>query len=475
MAARPPAQCRSIVRSALRRVSLVVLAAILVLVVAPVERSPAAALPGPAHFSTGLVDDSAFQFSSDAVRTLWLRRARAVGSTAVRVDVSWAAVAPVRLPRGFQAANPRDRHYRWATLDATVRAASANRQTVVLTLYEAPAWAEGADRPSYVRAGAWEPSPRAYAAFAHAVAVRYSGHFPDPGHPGRVLPRVRYFQAWNEPNLPGYLMPQWVRGAGGSIVAASPGIYRSLLNALYGAVKTAQPHSYVLAAGTAPYGDPPGVDRMYPLVFLRGLFCLTSNLRSQPCPDPPHLDALDHHPYAITPTVHARIPGDVSVPDLKLILEVLHAAQRDKHVLPAGPKSLWVTEIDWSTYAHVLHPISLALQLAICRWRSTSSGARASATFSGSTSAIRPDRSAARRMAASYLEQGTAKPSATAFRFPFVAVPASHRDRTLWGKAPAAGTVTIEKLVKRHWVSILRLHTTAGGVFYARRRLGAHR
>ena len=51
--------------------------------------------------------------------------------------------------------------------------------------------------------------------------------------PGAFLPRVRYWQPWNEPNLSYYLAPQWTR-AGGRWVAASPVIYRGLLNAVYG-------------------------------------------------------------------------------------------------------------------------------------------------------------------------------------------------------------------------------------------------
>jgi hypothetical protein len=64
---------------------------------------------------------------------------------------------------------------------------------------------------------------------------------------------------------------------------------------------------------------------------------------------PTAFDVLDHHPYALTPTVPARAPGDVSVPDLWKIWRILRAAERAGHALPAQPKSLWVTEIDWRT------------------------------------------------------------------------------------------------------------------------------
>ena len=50
--------------------------------------------------------------------------------------------------------------------------------------------------------------------FAYAAATRYSGTYVRAD--GVVLPRVRYWTAWNEPNLQIGLIPQWrrVRGAG---------------------------------------------------------------------------------------------------------------------------------------------------------------------------------------------------------------------------------------------------------------------
>ena len=44
--------------------------------------------------------------------------------------------------------------------------------------------------------------------------------------PGHSLPRVRLWGAWNEPNIDRLITPQWEGGQ-----PASPGIYRSLVNA----------------------------------------------------------------------------------------------------------------------------------------------------------------------------------------------------------------------------------------------------
>jgi hypothetical protein len=464
-----PAATRFSTRRLARLTSLAVVLLLLAVDPAP---SRAAPLPGPKSFSTGLVDTTTFQHSTHRVRQFWLSRAEKLGSTAVRVDVDWSTIAPTRLPRHFHAADPGAKHYRWSRLDATVRSAASHRQSVLLMVYRAPAWAEARHRPRQVAPGTWEPKPRDFAEFGRALALRYSGHFRDPLHRTKSLPQVRDFQAWNEPNLPQYLMPQWVESSGGSIYPASPRRYRALLNAFYSAVKAVQSHSFVLAAGTAPYGDPPGGARMAPVTFLQGLFCLTPVLSPTPCSDPPHLDGLDHHPYAPSPTFQARLPGDISVPQLWKIRTVLHAAQRLGHVLPAGPKPLWITEIDWSTKRP--QRVSYAMQARYLLegfhelW---AEGVSHVFWFQ-----FRDLNGRASRVAGAglYRYRGQAKPSAAAFRFPFLTVPNGRGRYTLWGRAPAHGTVVIQKRRAGRWQPILEIPTTAGGVFYRRHRLKSH-
>ena len=84
---------------------------------------------------------------------------------------------------------------------------------MLLNITGAPAWAEGPGAPPGAQPGTWRPDPAQFASFATAAALRYDGRFPDPLHPGAFLPRVRYWQPWNEPNLAYYLSPQWTRVA----------------------------------------------------------------------------------------------------------------------------------------------------------------------------------------------------------------------------------------------------------------------
>ena len=457
--------------SARRLCGLVASVALLIALSAP---APAAAMPGPTSLSTGLVDSPVFQDSTDSVRALWLARAHQIGARWVRLNVYWSLIAPFTEPQGFQASDPGDPSYNWTSLDESVREAAADGENVLMLVLAAPTWAQGPGGPaSAVTDGAWEPDPTALGAFAHAIALRYSGHFPDPLHPGLMLPLVTHFQAWNEPNLPIYIQPQWIQTSTGAILPASPEIYRGLLNAFYSSVKAVQPRSVVLSAGTAPYGDPPGVGRMAPVVFLRELFCLTPSLAAKACPNPPHLDGLDHHPYAVGPTVKARQPDDISVPDLGKINSIVRAAQRVHHVFPAGPKPLWITELDWSSNPPNPNAPSLEVQaqdvaLAFYEvwsqdvdhvfWYQLRDPLQFKKSFTGG---------------GLYFGNGVAKPAAAAFRFPFVALPVPHNKKSviLWGRAPVAGTVAIQTRVGSGWRTVRTLATTAGGIFYAVPRL----
>jgi len=439
-----------------------------------VHRSPdaAAGMPGPRYLDTGFADADAFQGLPGSQSAMWLSRAQSIGSSYVRFLVPWGAIAPATLTSRFQPANASDPRYSWSTLDGQVEDAVAHDQHVVLTIDGAPAWALGRDPPPSAPPGTWRPSPSALGAFAHAVAERYSGHFPNPLRPGHDLPRVTYFQAWNEPNLPVALTPQWTRNSRGQWIPASPSFYRRMLNAVYANVKAVQPNAFVLAAGTAPYGDPPGVNRMRPVVFVRELLCLSGpELKREYCPDPAHFDALDEHPYSLTPTIHADNADDVSVPDVGRLSSVLSVAERTGRALPAGPKPIWVTEIAWSSNppdplaipdARQARYLSLAFYelwrqgINHVFWLLVRDFPYKSLTGSGV-----------------YFGNGAPEPSAQAFHFQFVALPARRGVLTLWGHAPTAGAVEIEREDGDAWKPLLALSTTPGGIFYAQRRLGS--
>jgi hypothetical protein len=454
------------------RLSLVRAIGLILAVILVSAARAAPGLAGPAALSTGFNADTLL-FDDDQV-SVWFPRMEQLDSTWVRIPVVWNGIAPASRPAGFNATNPGDPNYHWFILDRAVRAAAASRQRVLLTIVGPPRWALGSGAPRTAWPGTWRPNAAAYGAFAHAVAARYSGHFSDPSRPGAALPRVTAFQPWNEPNLPTTLEPQWTRTRHG-FIATSPGIYRGLLNAAYVNIKSAQPHAQVVAAGLAPYGDAPGVARMRPVQFLRGLVCLQGGaLRPERCPDPPHFDAIDIHPYAVTPTHHAFSADDVSVADIRKLWRVLSVASRTHRALPAGPKPIWANEIGWDSFPPDPAGIPLTREahyLARTLYELWQQGVSHVMWYEvrdvGAPARFEP-------YGGLFFRGGSSKPATLAFRFPFVALRARPGITTLWGRSPTRGPVAIEAERRGRWRRLLILRPTSGGIFYARRRLGSH-
>ncbi len=296
------------------------------------------------------------------VRELELTRSRSAGASTVRIPVSWREFVLGAPSPGFDARDPASPVYRFARLDAAVRSAAAAGLAPLLVVSHAPTFAEAPNRWPYAYPGSWDPSPTALEEFAAALARRYDGSFPDPLTSGRVLPRVRLFQAWNEPNLARYLEPQWV-AAGGHWQAFSPLLYRRLLDGFYAGIKSVQPADVVVSAGVAPNGEPAGVGRIAPVSFLREMLCLGPARRS--CPDPPRFDVLAFHPLSVgDPDRPAASSLDVSISDAAKITGLLAQAERLGTALPAGVKPVWVTELNWESAPQAPGGVPARLQAA---------------------------------------------------------------------------------------------------------------
>jgi hypothetical protein len=285
--------------------------------------------------------------ASAAVRAQTMSRVRALGGSVARIPVDWRNVVQASPSQGFQARDPASPGYDFSQLDAAVESAVSAGLQPLLVVSHAPAFAEAPHRWPYAYPGSWAPSPTALEGFAAALAQRYDGAFPDPLYPGAVLPRVRFLQAWNEPNLARYLEPQWV-AEGRHWSAFSPRLYRQLLNGFYAGVKSVQPGDTVIAAGIAPEGEPAGVGAMAPVTFLEELLCLGATRTG--CTEKLHLDVLAFHPLSVfNPDVPAVSKLDVAVSDIAKITSLLARAVHQRTVLPAGPHPLWVTELNWDS------------------------------------------------------------------------------------------------------------------------------
>jgi hypothetical protein len=294
------------------------------------------------------------------VRALTARRIRTAGASVVRIPVNWRDVVQAAPPPGFQADDPASAAYDFTRIDAAVESAASAGLQSLLVVSHAPDFAQAPHRWPYAYPGSWAPSPAALQAFAAALARRYDGSFPDPRRPGLALPRVWLLQAWNEPNLPRYLEPQWVVQRG-RWSAFSPRLYRQLLNGFYAGVKSVAPSDTVVAAGVAPLGEPEGVGAMAPVTFVRRMLCLGR----APCAQKPRFDALAFHPLSVwNPNAPAASALDVSIADIAKITGLLRTAERRRTVAPAGIKPVWVTELNWESAPQSVHGVPPALQAA---------------------------------------------------------------------------------------------------------------
>lgn len=409
--------------------------------------------------------DGLFSSADAGERARWLDQAATERSQLALGVVTWSAVAPVDRGAGFNPSDPADPAYEWDAIDAFVSDASARGLDPILTVTRAPTWAEGKRRPAGADPGTWKPDPGDLRDFAQALATRYSGGF-IPGGSGAALPRVRNYQAWTEPNLPEHLAPQWKGRA-----PKSPAIFRGLLNGFYAGVKSVAKSNRVITAGTSPYGDGPGGSRMRPLRFWREVLCLQDRRKLQPtrCPTKPRFDVLAHHPINTSgpPRQSAINPDDVSSPDLPSLQRTLHRAERAHHVLPAGKRPLWVTEFWWESKPpskRGVNPRTQARYIAESLYLFWQAGAEVAVNLR-----IRDgERGEDEPGTGLYYLNGEPKPSAHAFRFPFVADRTGEGTLTLWGKAPVAGKVVVERKRGGKWQPATTLSAGGNRVFVGR-------
>ena len=409
------------------------------------------AAPGAARaeFITGIDETTLFTSPDATERNRWFDTTVDLNAGIVRINLSWS-----RLVTGRPAnpGDPADPAYKLETIDAAVESAAQHDLDVLLTFFRAPIFAEGGARPASAVPGSWKPDPGALGEFARAVATRYSGSF-------EGLPRVRYFEAWNEPNVDYFLAPQTVGGQ-----SFMPGHYRKMLNAVAEGVHSVHPDNAVIGPSTAPYGDAPGGSRTRPLTFMRELFCLDDGLDPVDCPTKPQLDLFSHHPINLSggPRQSAIDPDDASTPDLKHAIEILRAAEKagtiqsDRRRLP-----VWVTEIWW--VKKLEEQARFVAESTYLLWKQ---GAEVVIQFM-----LRDSPKVEDLDSGLYFVDGSPKPSAASFRFPFVTDRKSKRTLFAWGKAPSRGKVRIQRLKKGDWSTIGKAKAGGDGVFTAKLRL----
>lgn len=202
---------------------------------------------------------------------------------AIRINLHWggrfgvAGVDPTVRP-----ADPNDGQYKWDLYDRALLYAAQYKIKVVLSIVGTPEWANGRKGPRVAPTARYMSQLRS---FAYAAATRYSGRYRRVSD-ARLLPAVKHWIAWNEPNNPLWLVPQY---RGRTIVSAQN--YAKICNAVVSGIRSTAIRGEKIACGvTAPRGNnSPRSSRpsVSPLAFLRAM--KRHGARG--------FDAYAHHPY----------------------------------------------------------------------------------------------------------------------------------------------------------------------------------
>ena len=287
----------------------------LLIALAVIGSLSAFATPAWADLELGLQDDA---YLSSADPRAWLLT-RALRPDVIRYNVDWSSVARTK---PAAAADPGDPAYDWAATDHIVQNASQIGAGVLLTLVQAPTWANGGHVPRFAPLEA-----RDFGAFCRAVATRYSGDFVPAGATA-ALPRVTRFTVWNEPNRGQFFQPQGAHGF------EAPRLMAGLMRSCAGAIHAVSPSSQVALGPLASRG---GLGGIAPLAFLKRY-----RAAGGPRPDVVALNPYLENLLPVFRGTEAEPDGAITIRNLDRLEDALTAAYGD--TVP-----IWLTEFAWRT------------------------------------------------------------------------------------------------------------------------------
>jgi hypothetical protein len=258
---------------------------------------------------------------------------KSVRAQVVRITLWWGGSSiAVAKRRPAKPTDPNDPAYDWSVYDRAVQYAQQNNVKVLFGILGTPSWA------NKHRAGRYMPTNfKDLQNFAVAAARRYSGTF-KLADGTTTLPAVHLWLAWNEPNNPVFLTPQY-RKVHGKWIVNSAYQYVRICNAIYNGVHSVQHGAAKVACGaTDPRGNNRPVSRrpsVAPLTFLAAV--KKYGLK--------RFDAWAHHPYASRPTekpnTKVKSKTTVSLGNLGDLNKAL--------VRLYGNKRIWITEYGYQT------------------------------------------------------------------------------------------------------------------------------
>jgi len=292
------------------------------------------------------INDEAFSLYGDP--TFAFATLKALKTQVLRVNLYWGGTKwAVAKSRPTDPNDPGDPALDWAIYDRLVRYATQNNIKVVFSILFTPGWANGG------KARTVAPTDfKDLENFAYTAAERYSGLWTppawqqDPTNPTTKLPlpKVNLWTAWNEPNNPIWLSPQYKK-VGKTWRVESAFQYAKICNAIYSGVHSQflgpLPDEHVACGVTGPKGnDAPATKRasVDPLTFLTQAHRFGMKT----------FDVYAHHPYADigkneSPTYvpKGKQKRRVQLGNIDLLLKLVSQYY--------GPKHLWITEYGYQT------------------------------------------------------------------------------------------------------------------------------
>jgi hypothetical protein len=318
---------------------------------------PAARAAASASQLTIMQDDREIVAPTSAHRDLRLDEMKALGADVVKVRIDWRGAAPSptskKKPAGFSGDDSSEYPAgAWTNYDAVLRAiVKRGMRPYVLLGGAAPDWGGG----KFGRGG--HPDAAEFGRFVRAVGSRYAGTFSPPStNPVDSLPRVELWSFWTEPNLTGWITPQYKDG-----VPVSPRVYRKLVYAGHDAL-AASGHGgdEQLIGELMPIARPGHEDnKVAPLEFLRELACLDggyhaytgNDAKKRGCTSYRALPGtgLAYHPYTLSggPDV-ADSRDSASIGELGRVVDVLDRLSK-RHRLESSRMPVWVSEFGFQT------------------------------------------------------------------------------------------------------------------------------
>lgn len=271
---------------------------------------------------------------------------------AIRINLHWGGrYAVAGQDPTVRPTDPNDGQYDWSLYDRAVLYAAQYKIKVVFSIVGTPDWANGKKGPRVAPSAKYMSQLRD---FAYAAATRYSGRYRRV-FDGRLLPAVRHWIAWNEPNNPIWLTPQY---RGNKIVSAQA--YAKICNAIVTGIRSTLIAGEKVACGvTAPRGNnsPRSIrPSVSPLAFARAMSRAGAK----------GFDAYAHHPYHGSPSETPSTKPKGNSPTA-VTLGNFNTLVTEVSRLYGKRMRFWITEYGYQTRPDRAFGVSYAKQAAYLR------------------------------------------------------------------------------------------------------------